>query len=187
MEQKINPLHEHDAIVAISTPPGVGGIAVIRLSGANAIAVMDRCWKGKQLMQIVSHTAHLGKILNKEGEEIDEVVVTYFKGLNSFTGEDVIEISCHGSRWIQREIVRRLIECGGRPAEPGEFTQRAFLNGRMDLAQAEGVIDLISSSSRAAHKMAQQQTSGKFTSYLNSLRDKLIELASLLELELDFS
>lgn len=180
-------LYEPDSIVAVSTPAGVGGIAVIRLSGSRAKDVLEKCWEGKILAEIVSHTAHLGKILYPNGEPLDEVLITYFKAPKSFTGEDVIEISCHGSRWIQREIVKRLTECGARPAEPGEFTKRAFLNGRMDLAQAEGVIDLISSSSRAAHKMAMQQTSGRFTGYLNELRGKLIDLASLLELELDFS
>lgn len=183
----MNPIYEQDSIIAVSTPSGTGGIAVIRLSGNDALDILKKCWKGANLSAIVSHTAHLGKIINRKGDVIDEVVITYFKSPKSYTGEDVVEISCHGSRWIQREIVNLLAECGARPAEPGEFTKRAFLNGRLDLAQAEGVIDLISSSSRAAHRMAIQQTSGRFTGYLNELREKLIELASLLELELDFS
>lgn len=187
MEQTMNAIYEQDAIVAVSTPAGVGGIAVIRLSGADALGILSKCWKGASLNEIVSHTAHLGKIFDGNGNIVDEVVITYFKGPKSFTGEDVVEISCHGSRWIQREIVNLLTECGARPAEPGEFTKRAFLNGRLDLAQAEGVIDLISSSSRAAHRMAMQQASGRLTGHLNALRDKLIDLASLLELELDFS
>ncbi len=187
MEQTLNYTLDRDTIVAVSTAPGIGGIAVIRLSGNDALQILKKCWKGADLDEIVSHTAHLGKIINPNGDILDEVVITYFKGPKSFTGEDVVEISCHGSRWIQREIVNLLTESGARPAAPGEFTQRAFMNGRLDLAQAEGVIDLISSSSRAAHRLAMQQTSGRFSGYLNSLREQLIDLASLLELELDFS
>ncbi|MDE6339757.1 MAG: tRNA uridine-5-carboxymethylaminomethyl(34) synthesis GTPase MnmE [Muribaculaceae bacterium] len=187
MEQTLNPIYDQDTIVAVSTPPGVGGIAVVRLSGADALTVLGKCWKGAGVNKMVTHTAHLGKLIDSAGNVVDEVVITYFKGPKSFTGEDVVEISCHGSRWIQREIVNLLIKSGARSAEPGEFTKRAFLNGRLDLAQAEGVIDLISSSSRAAHRMAMQQASGRFTGYLNGLRDMLIDLASLLELELDFS
>ncbi len=183
----MNLLYENDTIVAISTPAGVGGIAVIRVSGKDAREVLSRCWNGIELGGLVTHTAHLGKILMNDGSELDEVVITFFKGPHSFTGEDVIEISCHGSKWIQREIVNALVCNGARPAEPGEFTKRAFLNGRIDLAQAEGVIDMISTTSKAAHKMAMQQMDGKFSSYFNNLREQLIELASLLELELDFS
>ena len=183
MEQALN----NDTIVAVSTAPGVGGIAVIRLSGADSEKILGKCWDGKNLDAIVSHTAHLGKILADDGSELDEVVLTLFRAPRSFTGETVAEISCHGSKWIQREIVNRLVRCGARPAEPGEFTRRAFLNGRMDLAQAEGVADLIASSSRAAHRLAMQQANGKFSQYLDGLRDQLVEFASLLELELDFS
>lgn len=183
----MNAVIDGDTIVAVSTPPGIGGIAVIRLSGKDAIKILSKCWKGASLDEMVTHTAHLGKILFEDGKALDEVVVTYFKGPRSYTGEDVVEISCHGSRWIQREMVNLLVRQGARPAEPGEFTKRAFLNGRLDLAQAEGVIDLISSSSRASHRMAMQQANGRFTAYLNQLRDSLIEFASLLELELDFS
>lgn len=179
--------YNDDTIVAVSTPPGIGGIAVIRLSGKDAIKILSKCWKGASLDEMVTHTAHLGKILFEDGKLLDEVVATYFKGPRSYTGEDVVEISCHGSRWIQREMVNLLVRHGARPADPGEFTKRAFLNGRLDLAQAEGVIDLISSSSRASHRMAMQQANGRFTAYLNQLRDSLIEFASLLELELDFS
>lgn len=187
MEQMMNAVIDGDTIVAVSTPPGIGGIAVIRLSGKDAIRILSKCWKGASLDEMVTHTAHLGKILFEDGKALDEVVVTYFKGPRSYTGEDVVEISCHGSRWIQREMVNLLVRHGARPADPGEFTKRAFLNGRLDLAQAEGVIDLISSSSRASHRMAMQQANGRFTAYLNQLRDSLIEFASLLELELDFS
>lgn len=178
---------DNDTIVAVSTPQGVGGIAVIRLSGRDPEAVLSGCWRGKALDSMVSHTAHLGKILLDDGSVLDEVVVTLFRSPKSFTGENVVEISCHGSRWIQREIVNLLVRHGARPAEPGEFTKRAFLNGRLDLAQAEGVADLIASSSRAAHRLAMQQANGKFSEYLDGLRDQLVEFASLLELELDFS
>ncbi len=178
---------DNDTIVAVSTPQGVGGIAVIRLSGRDPEAVLSGCWRGKTLDLMVSHTAHLGKILLDDGSVLDEVVVTLFRSPKSFTGENVVEISCHGSKWIQREIVNLLVRHGARPAEPGEFTKRAFLNGRLDLAQAEGVADLIASSSRAAHRLAMQQANGKFSEYLDGLRDQLVEFASLLELELDFS
>ena len=187
MEQTLNNILERDTIVAVSTAPGVGGIAVVRLSGHDALQILEKCWRGADLSIIVSHTAHLGKIIDRNGDVLDEVVITYFKGPKSFTGEDVVEISCHGSCWIQREIVNLLIGHGARPASPGEYTQRAFINGRLDLAQAEGVIDLISSSSRTAHRLAMQQTSGRFSGYLGTLREQLIDLASLLELELDFS
>ena len=183
MEQALN----NDTIVAVSTAPGVGGIAVIRLSGADSEKILGKCWDGKNLDAIVSHSAHLGKILADDGSALDEVVLTLFRAPRSFTGETVAEISCHGSKWIQSEIVNRLVRCGARPAEPGEFTRRAFLNGRIDLAQAEGVADLIASSSRAAHRLAMQQANGKFSQYLDGLRDQLVEFASLFELELDFS
>lgn len=178
---------EGETIVAVATAAGVGGIAVVRVSGAEAEEICSRCWKGMEIGKMGTHTAHLGRILAGDGSVIDEVVLTLFRGPRSFTGETVIEISCHGSEWIQREIVNRLIEAGARAAGPGEFTQRAYLNGRIDLAQAEGVADLIAASSRASHRMAMRQTTGEFSSHLNSLRDRLIELASLLELELDFS
>lgn len=187
MEPTMNAMICGDPIVAVSTPPGIGGIAVIRISGDDSVGILSKCWKGKDLGTLRSHTVHLGKIMFEDGTELDEVVLTFFKGPNSFTGEDVFEISCHGSRWIQREIVNLLVRHGARPAKPGEFTKRAFLNGRIDLAQAEGVIDLISSSSKASHRMAMQQANGRFTAYLDSLREQLIEFASLLELELDFS
>lgn len=183
----MNKLTGEDTIVAISTPQGVGGIAVIRISGPDSVAILSNSWRGVNLESIASHTAHLGHIMMDDGNVLDEVVATYFKGPHSFTGEDVVEISCHGSKWIQKEIVKTLVNGGARPAEPGEFTKRAFLNGRIDLAQAEGIIDLISTASRAAHKMAIRQTDGKFSKYFNTLRDQLIELASLLELELDFA
>ncbi len=176
-----------DTVVAVATPQGVGGIAVIRLSGPDADEIASRCWKGVPIDKMVSHTAHLGKIIDPRGELLDEVVLTIFRAPRSFTGETVIEIACHGSKWIQREIVNTLVHAGARPAGPGEFTQRAFASGRLDLAQAEAVADLIAASSRAALRLAQKQAGGDFSRQLNALRESLIEIGSLLELELDFS
>lgn len=178
---------EVNTIAAISTPAGVGGIAVIRVSGSDAIKIVDSAWSGKSLAEAASHTAHLGKYVATDGSILDEAVATIFRSPASFTGEDTVEISVHGSRWIQREVLSDLIRRGARAANPGEFTQRAFLNGKLDLAQAEGIADLISSSSRAAHDLALSQTRGHFSHELEALRGKLVEFASLLELELDFS
>lgn len=183
MEQTMND----DTIVAVATASGTGGIAVIRMSGSNAAEVFSKCWKGRDPERMSSHRAYLGKILEENGEVIDETLATLFRSPRSFTGEDVVEISCHGSVWIQREIVNRMIRCGARPADPGEFTRRAFMNGRMDLSQAEGVADLIAASSRASHRLAVSQTGGEFSTHLEGLRGQLLEFASLLELELDFS
>ena len=181
-----NTIHR-DTICAIATPHGTGGIAVIRVSGPRAIECTAACWKGAQLSTMTSHTAHLGKILFADGEVLDEVVLTLFRTPNSFTGEDVIEISCHGSVWIQQQIVNRLIDCGCRMATGGEFSQRAFANGRIDLSQAEAIADLIASSSRAAHRIAINQMRGAFSRELASLRAQLLDFVSLIELELDFS
>lgn len=180
-------IHQNDTIAAISTPPGIGGIAVIRVSGPQSIEIVDSAWKGSDLKQATSHTVHLGKYYSTNGNLIDECVATLFLSPKSFTGEDVVELSVHGSSWIQREILNDLVKRGIRIANPGEFTQRAFLNGKLDLAQAEGVADLIASNSRAAHDMAITQTKGTFSQEFEKLRDKLVEFASLLELELDFS
>lgn len=176
-----------DTIAAISTPAGIGGIAVIRVSGPDAIRLVNTAWKGGDLTKVPSHTIHLGKYYSKEGNMLDEAVASVFIAPASFTGEDIVEISVHGSTWIQREVLNDLVLRGVRIAQPGEFTQRAFLNGKIDLAQAEGIADLIASSSRAAHDMAITQTKGTFSKEFNLLREKLIEFASLLELELDFS
>ncbi|MDE6753166.1 MAG: tRNA uridine-5-carboxymethylaminomethyl(34) synthesis GTPase MnmE [Muribaculaceae bacterium] len=178
---------QQDTIAAISTPPGVGGIAVVRVSGRDALRIVGEAWKGQPVEKMDSHTAHLGKYVATDGTLLDEAVITVFRCPNSFTGEDVAEISVHGSRWIQREVMADLIRRGARTAGPGEFTQRAFMNGRLDLAQAEGVVDLIASSSRAAHALAMSQTRGHFSRGLEEVRNELVELASLLELELDFS
>lgn len=176
-----------DTICAVSTAPGVGGIAVIRVSGAQARQIVDRVWRGKRLDSVASHTAHLGSIVDESGEVIDSAVATVFCAPASFTGDDVVELSVHGSAWIQRETVQLLVRQGCRIAEPGEFTRRAFAAGKLDLAEAEAVADVIASSSRAAHRMAMSQMRGDFSRRLESLRERLLELASLLELELDFS
>jgi tRNA modification GTPase len=177
----------HDTIAAVATPAGTGGIAVIRISGPDATAIMDGAWHGRRLSEAVSHSAHLGRYVATDGTVLDECVATVFRAPGTFTGEDVVELGVHGSRWIQREILSDLIRRGARTAGPGEFTQRAFMNGRLDLAQAEGVADLIAASSKAAHTLAMTQTRGGFSKELEGLREKLIEFASLLELELDFS
>ncbi|MDE6741873.1 MAG: tRNA uridine-5-carboxymethylaminomethyl(34) synthesis GTPase MnmE, partial [Muribaculaceae bacterium] len=174
-------------IVAVATPSGEGALAIIRLSGKDSLLIADSVWKGTKLNDCPSHTVHLGNIINENGDILDQAVATVFRGPNSFTGEDVVEFSLHGSPWIKREVINLLLRCGARGAEPGEFSRRAYLNGRMDLASAEGIANLIASSSRAAHRLAMQQTRGAFSKEFNELRDKLIELASLLELELDFS
>ncbi|MDE5664206.1 MAG: tRNA uridine-5-carboxymethylaminomethyl(34) synthesis GTPase MnmE [Muribaculaceae bacterium] len=176
-----------DTITAIATPSGTGGIAVIRLSGPRAIAIADSVWRGRPLAQAHSHTAHLGEITEADGQTLDQAVATVFHAGRSFTGEETVEFSIHGSQWLQREVLRRLIEAGARMATAGEFSQRAVINGRIDLAQAEGVADLIAASSRAAHRMATTQMKGDFSRRLDDLRQQMIDLASLLELELDFS
>lgn len=176
-----------ETIAATATPAGTGGIAVIRLSGDNALAIADSVWKGKSLASAHSHTAHFGEILSSDGSTLDQAVATVFAAGHSFTGEPTVEFSIHGASWLQREVLARLIEAGARMAGPGEFSRRAVMNGRMDLAQAEGVADLIAASSRAAHRLATRQMKGEFSRRLDELRNQMIELASLLELELDFS
>ncbi|MCY7329581.1 MAG: tRNA uridine-5-carboxymethylaminomethyl(34) synthesis GTPase MnmE, partial [Saprospiraceae bacterium] len=140
-------------IVALATPPGVGAIAVIRLSGSDAIALADRIFKGKKLQEQPSHTAHFGRLEDENGQMVDEVLATIFHGPKSYTGENTVEISCHGSAYIQQEIIQLCLRSGARMAQPGEFTLRAFLNGKMDLSQAEAVADLITSQSEAAHSV----------------------------------
>ena len=176
-----------DTICAVSTPSGLGGIAVVRISGPKAVGIADLVWKGRRLADVESHTAHLGYIVDEAGETVDQAVATVFRAPNSFTGENVVELSVHGSLWIQREVVNLLIRRGCRGAEAGEFTRRAFASGRMDLAEAEAVADVIASTSKAANRVAISQMKGHFSSRLASLHDSLLELASLLELELDFS
>lgn len=179
----------NNTIAAISTAPGVGGIAVIRISGIEAISISDKIFKnpgGRALSSISAGSIIFGQIVDKE-ELIDEVIVAVFKSPHSFTGEDVVEISCHGSLFIQQAILKLLIDNGAQLALPGEFTQRAFLNGKMDLSQAEAVADLIATSSAQAHRMAINQMRGGFSAELKSLRSRLLDFVSLVELELDFS
>ncbi|AHF16582.1 tRNA uridine-5-carboxymethylaminomethyl(34) synthesis GTPase MnmE [Niabella soli] len=177
-----------DTIVAIATPPGVGAIGVIRLSGSDALAIAGKIFKGRELTLQPSHTVHFGHIIDPGGGEfIDEVVVTIFKGPKSYTGEDVVEISGHGSPYILRKILEAAVATGARLARAGEYTQRAFLNGKLDLAQAEAVADLIAADSKAQQQAALQQLRGGFSGELAQLRDQLINFAALIELELDFS
>ncbi|MEM9982875.1 MAG: tRNA uridine-5-carboxymethylaminomethyl(34) synthesis GTPase MnmE, partial [Bacteroidota bacterium] len=176
----------HDTITALATPQGVGAIAVIRTSGKEAISITSRIFCGKDLMQQPSHTLHFGEIRNQEAI-VDEVLISIFKAPTSFTKENATEISCHGSSFIIQQILQLLIEAGARLAKPGEFTQRAFLNGRFDLAQAEAVADLIAADSKASHAVAINQMRGGFSKQISSLREELIQFAALIELELDFS
>lgn len=175
-----------DTIVALATPHGTSAIAVIRLSGSNAIEISNKVFKGKDLSKEASHTLHFGTI--RDGERIvDEVVLSLFKGPKSFTKEDVIEISSHGSPYIIKEIIQLLVRSGARLAKPGEFTKRAFLNGKFDLTQAEAVADLIASDSEASHKAAINQMRGGISKEIQKLREQLVHFASMIELELDFS
>lgn len=176
----------HDTIVAISTPPGIGAIGVIRISGENAISIANHFFPGKDLEEPESHTLHFGSFINHREEVIDEVVVSLFKSPKSYTGENVVEISCHGSPYILQQVIETCVHGGARLAKPGEFTQRAFLNGKLDLASAEAVQDLIMSENKAAHELALKQLRGGFTKDIEQLRLQLIHFASLIELELDF-
>src|SRR5687767_4036240 len=157
-----------DTIVAIATGQDVSAIGMIRLSGPEAITIAEEVFEGVSLSKAQSHTAHLGKIIDETGNVLDEVIVTVYVAPASYTSEDVVEISCHGSPYIMREIMSLLIRHGARPADPGEFTMRAFINGRMDLSQAEAVADLISSQSKAAHQMAMQQMRGGVSNEIQS-------------------
>ncbi|WP_064967664.1 tRNA uridine-5-carboxymethylaminomethyl(34) synthesis GTPase MnmE [Tenacibaculum ovolyticum] len=181
---------QNDIIIALATPAGVGAISVIRLSGENAITTVNNFFKPvspkKKLINQKTHTIHLGHIVNNN-VIIDEVLVSVFKNPRSYTGEDVVEISCHGSSFIQQEIIQLFLQNGCRMADNGEFTMRAFLNGKMDLSQAEAVADVIASNSAASHQMAIQQMRGGITNELKELRVQLLDFAALIELELDFS
>ncbi|MBK8043374.1 MAG: tRNA uridine-5-carboxymethylaminomethyl(34) synthesis GTPase MnmE [Haliscomenobacter sp.] len=176
-----------DTIIALATPPGVGAIGVIRLSGEDAIVLADRFFHGKPLNEQPSHTIHFGTIRDETGRIVDEVLVSLFIAPRSYTGENVVEISCHGSNYILEEVIRLFLRAGARQAQPGEFTLRAFLNGRMDLSQAEAVADLIASASSEAHKLAIAQLRGGVSDEIKRLRQELLDFASLIELELDFS
>ena len=188
MENKKTP-YTDDTIVALATATGVGAISVIRLSGKEAIELSDKVFKtvsGKPLFEAPSHTVHLGTI-KSENQVIDECLATIFKGKKSYTGEPVVEFSCHGSAYITQEVIKLCLANGARLAEAGEFTKRAFLNGKLALNQAEAVADLIASDSKASHQVALQQMRGGFTSEIEDLRQELLNFASLIELELDFS
>ena len=181
---------DQSTICAISTSPGSGAIAVIRLSGSEAVSIADNIFyspkKKKKLKDQPANTLHFGQIVFNN-EVVDEVVVALFRAPRSFTGEDIVEISCHGSVYIQQKILEILVENGARLARPGEYTQRAFLNGKMDLSQAEAVADVIASTGAAAHKLAMNQMRGGFSKEINELRDQLLHFTAMVELELDFS
>ncbi len=176
-----------DTIVALATPPGVGAIGVIRLSGLDALSIVQQVFGGKDLTKQDSHTLHFGTIKNDNGKILDEVLVSIFKAPNSYTGENIAEVSCHGSPFILNQILELFINKGARLAQPGEFTMRAFLNGKMDLSQAEAVADLIASSSESGHAVAMRQMRGGFSNEIQKLRQELLDFASLIELELDFA
>ena len=181
----------NETICAISTAPGTGGIAVVRVSGADALAICDRVFhpheEGKRLASQKGYTLTYGTVVDDSGEMVDEVVAAVFRAPRSFTGEDTVEFTCHGSIYIQQTILRLLIAQGCRMAGPGEFTQRSFLNGKMDLSQAEAVADLIASTSAGQHRLAMNQMRGGFSQELKALREQLLHLTSLMELELDFA
>lgn len=185
----MNGLYTSDTIVALATATGAGAIGVIRLSGNEAIAIADSIFKAhhaKPLAEVATHTVHLGMI-EAEGHQIDECLATVFKGQRSYTGEPVVEFSCHGSSYIIAQVMKSCLAKGARLAEAGEFTKRAFLNGKMALSQAEAVADLIASDSEASHRVALQQMRGGFASEIETLRGELLNFASLIELELDFA
>ena len=182
-------MNQEECICALATPAG-GAIGIIRLSGSNAITLTDKIFhsaNGKSLEEAKPYTLHYGEIKDKDGNTIDDVLVSVFRAPHSYTGENSTEISCHGSRYILQQVLHRFTEVGCRQAEPGEYTRRAYLNGKMDLSQAEAVADLIASTNKATHKMALSQLKGHFSNELSLLREKLLKMTSLLELELDFS
>ncbi len=179
----------NDTICALATRPG-GAIAVIRVSGNESLAIVDKVFhkaNGKSLAEAAPNTIHYGQLTDSEGNAIDKVMASVFKAPHSYTGEDSVEISCHGSQYVIACILRALIECGCRQAEPGEYTKRAYLNGKMDLSQAEAVADLIASTNKATHQMALSQLRGHFSNELSTLREQLLHITTLMELELDFS
>ncbi|MDA0197032.1 MAG: tRNA uridine-5-carboxymethylaminomethyl(34) synthesis GTPase MnmE [Bacteroidetes bacterium] len=182
----ISTLSSEDTIVALATPQGVGAIAIIRLSGKHAIAIANKVFAGKNLEKQSTHTIHFGNIVDGD-EVIDEVLISIFIAPHSFTKEDAVEISTHGSPYVVKRVLEVLLKNGARLATAGEFTKRAFVHGRFDLAQAEAVADLIASDTDAAHKVALNQMRGGFSSEIKALRERLIHFASLIELELDFS
>ena len=182
-------LRNDDTICAPATVPGTGAISVIRVSGPEALSIADKvvqCRKGS-ISEAAGYTLKFGTVFNDSGAVLDEVLVSVFRAPHSYTGEKSVEISCHAASYIVSSLMDRLFEAGARAAEPGEFTQRAYLNGKMDLAQAEAVADVIASQNAAAHRIAFKQMKGGFSSELREMRSELLELVSLMELELDFS
>ena len=180
-------LTQEDTIAAIATPIGIGGLSVVRLSGKDAIHICERIFRGqKPLSKMKGYTAQYGKIIDLQGNDIDEVVVTIFTSPHSYTTENMVEISCHGGMFITQQILNAVLNAGARIAQPGEFTKRAFLNGRIDLAQAEAIADLIQSSSELSHRASLLQLEGKLSLEIKKLKEMLIDLCSILELELDF-
>lgn len=176
-----------DTIAALATARGRAALAIVRVSGSEAVSLVAACFRGRDLNMVDSHTAQVGFLLAPNGTEIDQVVVTVFRAPRSATGEDVVEISCHGGDFASALILESLLHHGARLAEPGEFTQRAFLNGKIDLAQAEAVADLIHASSSLAHRVSLAHLQGRYSDWLGRLRDELLELCAFIELELDFS
>lgn len=175
-----------DTIVALATPSGAGAIGIVRLSGAHAISIVNALFRAKDLEQVDSHTLHLGYIREEQDKVVDQVLVSVFKAPHSYTKENVVEVSCHGSRYIQQQLIELFIRQGARLAREGEFTLRAFLNGQLDLSQAEAVADLIAAESEAAHQLALRQMRGGFSDQIQELRQELLHFASMIELELDF-
>ncbi len=176
-----------DTIAALATPAGEGAIAIIRLSGPEAVHISDKCFRGKTSLESQqSHTVQLGKIIGLQNQIIDEVLCTVFKAPKSYTGEDVVEFGCHGGQFVVKKVLETFIAAGARPADPGEFTKRAFLNGKMDLSQAEAIADLIHAQSDRAHSASLEQLEGKLAHNIRQARDRLIDALKMMELELDF-
>ena len=176
----------NDTIVALATPQGIGAIGVIRISGMNAIPIIEPMFPSKKISEQAPNTVHVG-LLKDGNESLDEVVLTIFRSPRSYTGEDIVEISCHGSAYVQQSIIKAAVKRGARLAKPGEFTMRAFLNGKMDLVQAEAVADLIAAETQVAQEAALHQIKGGFSNVLSAMREELIKFSALIELELDFS
>ncbi len=183
----VNSPGDVDTIAALATPPGTGGIAVIRVSGPAALELAARVFRGSNLRTVQPRTAHFGKVVDEEGSVVDEVVATVFHRPSSYTGEDTVELSCHGGRAVAAAVLEALLRGGGRHALPGEFTKRSFLNGRIDLVQAEAVADLIQAETRRAQKASINQLEGRLSGYVREVRERLLQTASILELSLDFA
>ncbi|MEX0771041.1 MAG: tRNA uridine-5-carboxymethylaminomethyl(34) synthesis GTPase MnmE [Balneolaceae bacterium] len=183
---RLSEIHQKPLIAAIATPVGEGGIAVIRISGKKAISQVQKCFKGKDLTEQASHTVHFGKIVRENGEVVDEVLATVFHSPKSYTGEETVEVSCHGGVLVTQAVLETILEQGVRAAEPGEFTQRAFLNGKLELSQAEAVADLIHARSIKAVDAAHQQLEGRLGEHIRKFRQQIIDGTAMVELELDF-